>query len=63
MRPAARLTTKPALTLGDLIDRARLAGEPKLITRYGKPGTVVASADWCEDAANCLEQSADGPRV
>jgi prevent-host-death family protein len=47
-------------TLGDLIDRARLAGEPTMITRYGKPGAVVVSADWYQDA-DCLEQSADGP--
>jgi prevent-host-death family protein len=43
-------------TLGDLIDRARLAGEPTMITRYGKPGAVVVSADWYREAAGCLEQ-------
>jgi prevent-host-death family protein len=47
--------------LGDLIDRARLAGEPTMITRYGKPGAVVVSADWYQDAADCMEQLAVGP--
>jgi hypothetical protein len=28
---------------------------------YGKPGVVVVSADWYQDAADCLEQLADGP--
>jgi prevent-host-death family protein len=27
--------------LGDLIDRARLTGEPAMITRYGKPAAVL----------------------
>ena len=48
-------------TLGYLVDRARLAGEPTISTRYGKPGAVVVSADWYEDAADCVEQLPDGP--
>jgi prevent-host-death family protein len=32
--------------LGDLVDRARLAGEPVLITRYNKPAAVLVGADW-----------------
>jgi prevent-host-death family protein len=48
-------------TLGDLIDRARLAGEPTMVTRYGKPGAVVVSANWFQQAADCLEHAADGP--
>jgi prevent-host-death family protein len=32
-------------TLGDLVDRARMTGEPTMITRYGKPGAVLVSAD------------------
>ena len=45
-------------TLGELIDRARLAGAPTMITRYGKPGAVVVNADWYEEATAAL---ADGP--
>jgi prevent-host-death family protein len=33
-------------TLGELVDRARIAGEPVLITRYNKPAAVLVSADW-----------------
>ena len=32
--------------LGDLVDRARIAGEPVLITRYNKPAAVLVGADW-----------------
>jgi prevent-host-death family protein len=35
-------------TLGDLVDRARLVGEPTLITRHGRPAAVVVGADWYE---------------
>jgi hypothetical protein len=45
----------------DLIDRARLAGEPTMMTRFGKPGGVVVSADWYQEAADCLAWAADGP--
>jgi hypothetical protein len=31
-----------------------------MITRYGKPGTVVVSPSWYHDAADCVEQTADG---
>ncbi len=44
--------------LGDVIDRARLAGEPTLITRYGKPAAVVVSEDWYRLAEECLTTSA-----
>lgn len=33
-------------TLGDLVDRARIAGTPTLIMRYNKPAAVLVSADW-----------------
>ncbi|MGO8959396.1 MAG: type II toxin-antitoxin system Phd/YefM family antitoxin [Streptosporangiaceae bacterium] len=45
------------LGLGDVIDRARLAGEPTLITRYGKPAAVVVSEDWYRLAEDCLAAS------
>jgi hypothetical protein len=34
------------------VDRARLANEPTLITRYGKPAAVVVSADWYQVAGD-----------
>jgi prevent-host-death family protein len=40
--------------LGDVIDRARLAGQPTLITRYGKPAAVVVSEEWYRDALAAL---------
>jgi prevent-host-death family protein len=40
--------------LGDLVDRARLAGEPTLITRYGRPAAVVVGEDWYRRAEECL---------
>jgi prevent-host-death family protein len=40
--------------LGDVIDRARLAGEPTLITRYGKPAAVVVSEEWYREAEELL---------
>lgn len=32
--------------LGEIIDRARFAEQPTLITRQGKPAAVVVSAEW-----------------
>ena len=50
-------------TLGELVDRARLAGEPTLIMRNRKPGVVLVPVSWYEEAFECLERSstADGP--
>jgi prevent-host-death family protein len=45
--------------LGELVDRARLAGEPTLIMRYRKPVAVVVSAEWYERAAAALSRSGD----
>lgn len=45
--------------LGELVDRARLAGEPTLIMRYRKPVAVVVSADWYKRAAEALAGSGD----
>jgi len=41
-------------SFGDLIDRARLAGEPTLITRYGRPAAVVVSEEWYREAEEAL---------
>ena len=32
--------------LGEIVDRARLAGTPTRITRHGTPAAVVVSAEW-----------------
>ena len=45
------------------MDRARLANEPTLITRYGKPAAVVVSADWYQvsgDVCRILEPGDHG---
>jgi len=44
--------------LGDVIDRARLAGEPTLITRYGRPAAVVVGEEWYREAEEALEARA-----
>jgi prevent-host-death family protein len=46
-------------TLGELVDRARLAGEPTLIMRNRRPGAVLVPVSWYEEAASAL--GADGP--
>lgn len=33
-------------TLGEIVDRARLAGHPTLITRQGKPAAMVIPESW-----------------
>jgi prevent-host-death family protein len=48
-------------TLGEIIDRARLADQPTLITRQGKPAAVVISVERYEQAmALASEGSAGG---
>lgn len=37
-------------TLGEIVDRARLADQATLITRQGKPAAVVINVDWYEQA-------------
>ena len=46
--------------LGEIVDRARLAGTPTLITRQGKPAAVVVSAAWYDSATGTLEDMRDG---
>ncbi len=48
-------------TLGELVDRARLAGEPTLIMRYRKPGAVLVPVGWYEEATALLSAAGDGP--
>jgi prevent-host-death family protein len=45
-------------TLGELVDRARLAGEPTMILRNRRPGAVLVPVSWYEEAAAVLS---DGP--
>lgn len=50
------VTLKEARTrLGDLVNTARLSGEPTTITRYGKPEVVVVPVTWYDDAVARLE--------
>jgi prevent-host-death family protein len=42
-------------TLGEIVDKARLAGQPTLVTRQGKRAAVVVSADWYERAKAAIE--------
>lgn len=48
-------------TLGDLVDRARLAGDPTLITRHGKAAAVVVSASWYAEAESVLASASGAP--
>lgn len=51
-------------SLGDLIDVARLAGEPTLITRYGRTAAVIVSESWYREAEELLAgRSAHTPAV
>ncbi len=36
--------------LGELVDRARLAGQATVITRHGKPAAVIVPVGWHEEA-------------
>ena len=47
-------------TLGELVDQARLAGEPTLIMRYRKPAAVLVPVSWYEEAEAALVLAADG---
>ena len=41
--------------LGDIVDRAAIAGEHFTITRNGKPKAVIVGLDWYEQAKAALE--------
>jgi prevent-host-death family protein len=47
--------------LGELVDLARLAEEPTMVTRYNKPAAVIVSADWYQAAEKMLASAADVP--
>jgi prevent-host-death family protein len=47
------------VTLGDLVDQARLAGTPTTIMRYRKPAAVIVPLSWYERAVEAID--ADGP--
>jgi PHD/YefM family antitoxin component YafN of YafNO toxin-antitoxin module len=47
-------------TLGDLVDRARIAGEATLVMRYRTPAAILVNADWYHQAAACLEREGSG---
>lgn len=46
-------------TLGEIVDKARLAGEPTRITRQGKPAAVVVSSGWYAWAVELIERHAE----
>jgi prevent-host-death family protein len=48
-------------TIGELVDLARLAGEPTLIMRNRKPGAVLVPVSWYEEATRGMNAEADGP--
>jgi PHD/YefM family antitoxin component YafN of YafNO toxin-antitoxin module len=48
-------------TIGELVDLARLAGEPTLIMRSRKPGAVLVPVSWYEDAIRGMNAEGDGP--
>lgn len=37
---------KARQSLGEIVDKARLAGMPTLVTRQNKPAAVIVSYDW-----------------
>lgn len=47
-------------TLGEIVDRARLADQPTLITRQGKPAAVVIGAESYEAMLSLLADAAAG---
>lgn len=46
---------KARVTLGDIIDRARMLNQPTRITRHGKPGAVVVSEEWYAWATGVID--------
>jgi prevent-host-death family protein len=49
--------------LGDAVDLARLAGEPTMITRHGRPAAVVVGAEWFREAQECLTRTPGASNV
>jgi len=48
--------------LGEIVDRARIAGEHTLITRTGKPAAVIVPVEWYEEVKAKIgeERESDG---
>ena len=47
-------------TLGEIVDRARLADQTTLIPRQGKPAAVVISIEWYEQARALISDGSAG---
>jgi len=47
-------------TLGEIVDRARLADQATLITRQGKPAAVVVNVEWYEHAKALIAATEKG---
>jgi prevent-host-death family protein len=45
------------LTLGEIVDRARLTNQPTRITRHGKPAVVVVGLQWFEQASDVVDMA------
>ena len=45
-------------TLGEIVDRARLADQATLITRQGKPAAVVINVEWYGKMLACVNEAA-----
>jgi prevent-host-death family protein len=48
--------------LGDIVDRAAIAGEHFTITRNGKPKAVIVGLDWYESAQALIRGSQGRPQ-
>lgn len=49
-------------TLGEIVDLARLAGQPTEITRQGKPAAVVVPVDWYRSFVSARQDVAASAR-
>jgi prevent-host-death family protein len=47
-------------TLGEIVDQARLAGRPTVITRQGRPAAVVVSLEWHRQASDAIRRQVRG---
>ena len=48
--------------LGPIVDRARLAGHPTVITRNGKPAAMVIPLSWYEQFKALIKDSKEVER-
>jgi len=46
--------------LGEIVDRARIAGEHTVITRAGKPAAVIVPVEWYEEVKTLIGKDEGG---